>query len=124
MDTQTHLLPLRIAKATLAGGAGSTVVYSKKVPLNNLVKVEAEIRAEDGTDTALYILTAVFRNKAGTTDIVGSVVKDAFETDGSWDATIAANDTDDTFEISFTPDGSNATTYVGDVRVSQFAENL
>jgi hypothetical protein len=119
-----YKFPLQIAKATLAGGAGSTVIYSKKVPLGNLIRIEAEIRAEDETDTALYKLSAVVRNKSGTVDLVGSAVVDAFETDSSWNATISANDTDDTFEISLTPDGSNATTYVGELVYYQHIEDL
>ena len=60
---------------------------------------------------AVYRVQGVVRNRLGYTTLVGSPSIVAFEDVAGWAATIAANNTDDTAEVSVTPDVDLATSY-------------
>lgn len=72
----------------------------------------------DGTGTitgvpvqAVYFIRCAVRNRAGVTSLLGSVDILALEDVAAWAGTIVANNTNDTFDITGTPDASLATKF-------------
>lgn len=96
-------------------GAGSAVVLAIPVPRDGIVIAEVLVHASDVTadEVNVYRARIVARNNGGTTTIVGTPDQIVAEEDATWNITIAANDTDDTIEVTGVADGTNATIFGG-----------
>ena len=113
----------KIPNVTLTGGAGATKVASVPIPTGELIRVVAEVRTKDATtgDNSFIVGTAVVKNLAGTTTIVGSASIDATFSEGAAALTMVANDTDNTLDIKVTP-SANDTIAEGINTVERFSE--
>lgn len=109
----------------------ATVIYnaatsSNKWTLaaNDSVLVKATVvgrKAGDAGQTAAYEVIATFKNQGGTTSIgTTGVTKRVLNEDTgttNYDATLAANDTDDTFELKVTGDTGHNVNWMANVEV-------
>ncbi len=86
------------------------------------VMFTAEIigRARGAAESAAYLVTGAIKNDAGTTALVGvPTVTVVGEDDASWGVSVAANNTDDTLDITCTGSATDAVHWVGTVRFTQ-----
>tara|TARA_R100001163_G_scaffold44458_1_gene33576 strand:- start:465 stop:1613 length:1149 start_codon:yes stop_codon:yes gene_type:complete len=89
---------------------------------NQSVMFTAEIiaRREGATESAAYHVTGAIKNDAGTTALVGTpTVTVVGEDDANWAVSVAANNTDDTLDISCTGAAAKRVHWVGTVRFTQ-----
>tara|TARA_R100000234_G_scaffold112139_1_gene85554 strand:- start:164 stop:1324 length:1161 start_codon:yes stop_codon:yes gene_type:complete len=89
---------------------------------NQSVMFTAEIVARRGssTESAAYYITGAIKNDAGTTALVGTpTVTVVGEDDANWAVSVAANNTDDTLDITCTGAAAKRVHWVGTVRFTQ-----
>lgn len=106
----------RELRQVLTANAGATVMTGGKLNLDPgqamIGRLVAMAHDPTAGHHAYYELSFVAKNIAGTTSLVGAVTSHvAVEDDATWAVTVAANDTDDTVDITVTPDASNDTTF-------------
>lgn len=95
-----------------AGADGVFLAIPAKVGVTTIVR--ARVIGYDATagETAYYDIEAIGQNKAGTTALLGAVTAHrTIEEDATWACTIAANNTDDTLDLTLTVDDTNATVW-------------
>ena len=109
----------------------ATVIYNTAsssfkwvLAANDSVLVKATVvgrKAGDAGQTAAYEVIATFKNQGGTTSIgTTGVTKRVLNEDTgttNYDATLAANDTDDTFELKVTGDTGHNVNWMAHVEV-------
>jgi len=109
----------------------ATVIYNNAsstykwvLAANDSVLVKATVvgrKAGDAGQTAAYEVIATFKNQGGTTSIgTTGVTKRVLNEDTgttNYDATLAANDTDDTFELKVTGDTGHNVNWMANVEV-------
>ena len=89
---------------------------------NQSVMFTAEIiaRRRGSTESAAYLITGAIKNDAGTTALVGTpTVTVVGEDDANWGVSVAANNTDDTLDITCTGAAAKTVHWVGTVRFTQ-----
>jgi hypothetical protein len=109
--------------ATVINNSGSAT-YKWVLAANDSVLVKATVvgrKAGDAGQTAAYEVIATFKNQGGTTSIgTTGVTKRVLNEDTgttNYDATLAANDTDDTFELKVTGDTGHNVNWMANVEV-------
>lgn len=105
---------LDLPAKTVAGGA-TTVLVAIPVPRNTRVVIDGYLECYDATGNkcGFFKVNIVARNNAGTTALVGSANITTNKEDSDFAVTAAANNTDDTIEISGAADSANETKYGG-----------
>jgi hypothetical protein len=136
-----HGTPVIVKGATQPTGVSATTIYFARAASSSTISIydtHAHAVAGGGTGQALftgngtsvviypqplagfYIVDACGINRAATTALVGSANVVAFEeTDCSaWAATIAANDSTDTLDVTVTPDATAATRFEAELNIT------
>ena len=76
-----------------------------------------EIDADD--ESAAYMIEGAIDNNAGTTALVGTITKTAWEDQAAWDATAEADNTNDALVIKVTGEASKTIRWVAKVEIVQ-----
>lgn len=100
--TTVDVVQLYDTLATAATHDGST-------GLTNPTTAGTAVKLTPTCVDAVYSILGVVANRNGVAANVGSPVVDAFEVISAWACTIAANVTDDTIEVTVTPDATLVT---------------
>lgn len=93
------------------------------IPTNGIWGVEVSLigTTTGHTNTAFYKLNCLVTNTAGTVAIVGSVLKTIVaETDAAWDATLLANDTDNSLDVQVTGAAATSINWVATMYLVEY----
>ena len=119
----TTLIPVQ--QSTVAGG-DTSVIASVSAPRDCVTVVKGRFRCYDATQGkgGYFEVTAAVKNVNGTTTVVGTASIITLKDDSDFAVTVAANDTDDTLEISGAADSANDTLYEGELWVESYGRAL
>tara|TARA_A100001201_G_scaffold137714_1_gene127912 strand:+ start:707 stop:1858 length:1152 start_codon:yes stop_codon:yes gene_type:complete len=112
----TDATPVKLSSKVDGSSTRPPIVADQSV----MFTAEIIARREGATESAAYHVTGAIKNDAGTTALVGTpTVTVVGEDDANWDVSVAANNTDDTLDISCTGAAAKRVHWVGTVRFTQ-----